>query len=104
MSQHGNDSTCSLIPGIDGDIQVVHSRSGPTTLLDVQSVHFDVAGRIRHDHSTIRLTYGAVCELRELLDLIAEPPEPRQPALWGEATFTHPIPAPRHRTKQRRAA
>jgi hypothetical protein len=92
------EPVCSLIPGVDGDIQVVHSRSGQT-IIDVQSVHFDVAGQIQHDHSTIRLTYGAVAELRALLDQIAEPPETRQRALWSEATFT----LPRQR-RQRRAA
>jgi len=103
MSQHLANSTCSLIPGIDGDIQVVHSRSGQT-VIDVQSVHFDVAGHIQHDHSTIRLTYDAVCELRALLDRIAEPMEPRQPALWGDATFSRPVHTQRTRSKRRAAA
>ena len=91
------EPACSLIPGIDGDIQVVHSRSGQI-VIDVQSVHFDVAGQVRHDHSTIRLTYDAVCELRALLDGIAEPMEPRQPALWSDATFSWPV-----HTRQRQA-
>ncbi len=90
---------CSLIPGIDGDLQVVHSRSGQI-LIDVQSVHFDVAGKVRHDHSTIRLTYDAVCALRELLDRIAEPMEPRQPALWSDATFSRPVYTRRARGKR----
>ena len=77
------EPVCSLIPGIDGDLQVVHSQSGQT-MLDVQSIHFDVAGQVRDDHATIRLTYDAVCELRALLDRIAEPVEPRQPALWSD--------------------
>src|SRR5664279_3506731 len=94
------EPVCSLIPGIDGDLQVVHSRSGQT-VIDVQSVHFDVAGQIQHDHSTIRLTYDAVCELRELLDRIAEPMEPRQPALWGDATFSRPVHTQRTRSKRR---
>lgn len=92
----------SLIPGIDGDLQVVRSRTGHI-LIDVQSVHFDTEGKQRDDHSTIRLTHDAVCELCALLDRLAEPPEPRQPSLWGQATFTQPIPAPRAR-KQRRTA
>jgi hypothetical protein len=101
-SETSGEPVCSLIPGSDGDLQVVHSRSGQT-LIDVQSVHVDVSGQIQHDHSTIRLTYGAVAELRALLDRIAGPPETRQPALWSEATFTQPIAPPRQR-RQRRAA
>lgn len=100
MSQHLANSTCSLIPGINGDLQVVHSRSGQT-VIDVQSVHFDVAGQIQHDHSTIRLTYDAVRELRELLDRIAEPMEPRQSALWSDATFSRPVHTRRTRRKRR---
>jgi hypothetical protein len=91
------------IPGINGDIQVVHSRSGQT-VIDVQSVHFDVTGQVRHDHSTIRLTYDAVCELRELLDQIAEPMEPRQPALWSDAIFSRPVHTQRTRGKRRATA
>jgi hypothetical protein len=90
MSQHLANSTCLLIPGINGGLQVVHSQSGQI-VIDVQSVHFDVAGQVRHDHSTIRLTYDAVSELRAVLDLIAEPMEPRQPALWSDATFSRPV-------------
>ena len=116
MSQHHNgnashsftisgtrEPACSLIPGIDGDIQVVHSRSRQI-VIDVQSVHFDVAGQVRHDHSTIRLTYDAVCELRALLDLIAEPMEPRQPALWSDTTFSWPVYTQRIRSKRRATA
>nr|WP_294543584.1 hypothetical protein [uncultured Rhodopila sp.] len=99
MCQHLANSTCSLIPGIDGDLQVVHSRSGQT-VIDVQSVHFDVSGQVQHDHSTIRLTYDAVRELRELLDRIAEPMEPRQPALWSDATFSRPVHTRRARGKR----
>jgi hypothetical protein len=97
------EPVCSLIPGINGDIQVVHSRSGQT-VIDVQSVHFDVTGQVRHDHSTIRLTYDAVCELRELLDQIAEPMEPRQPALWSDAIFSRPVHTQRTRGKRRATA
>ena len=115
MSQHlnGNAShssstsgtsgepVCSLIPGIDGDLQVVHSRSGPT-VIDVQSIHFDVAGEVRHDHATMRLTYDAVCELWALLGQITAPTERHEPALWSEITFTQPTPG-RRRGKQRSA-
>jgi hypothetical protein len=111
MSQHAASTTSgqpsvsgtnteqfvSLIPGIDGDLQVVRSRTGHI-LIDVQSVHFDAEGNQRDDHSTLRLTDDALSELRALLDRIAEPPEPRQPSLWSASTFTHPIPArPRKR-------
>ena len=97
-----DDPVCSLIPGIDGDLQVVHSRAGHT-LIDVQSVHFDVAGQVQHDHATMRLTYGAVCELRALLDVIAGPMEPHQPALWSDATFSRPV-MQRSRGKRRATA
>jgi hypothetical protein len=102
VSGTNGEPVCSLIPGLDGDLQVVHSRSGHI-LFDVQSIHFDTEGNPVDDHSTIRLTYGAVAELRALLDQIAGPPETRQPALWSEATFTQPIAPPRQR-RQRRAA
>jgi hypothetical protein len=94
------EPVCALIPGIDGDLQVVHSRSGQT-VLDVQSIHFDVAGGVRHDHATMRLTYDAVCELRALLGQITAPTERHEPALWSEITFTQPIPG--RRRKQRSA-
>jgi hypothetical protein len=98
----GDDPVCSLIPGIDGDLQVVHSRTGHT-LIDVQSVHFDVAGQVQNDHAAMRLTYGAVCELRALLDVIAGPMEPHQPALWSDATFSRPV-MQRSRGKRRATA
>jgi hypothetical protein len=100
MSQHQTNTTCSLIPAIDGDIQVVIGSTG-IIVLDVQGAHRDVFGDLVHDHGTVRLTYDAVCELRALLDQIDEPADDRQPALpaiWSEASFTQPI---RHR---RRAA
>jgi hypothetical protein len=83
------EPVCSLIPGIDGDLQIVLSRSGQT-VIDVQSVHFDVAGQVRHDHSTIRLTHDAVCDLHALLTLIAEPMEPDQTALCSDVTSSRP--------------
>ena len=95
-----DDPVCSLIPGIDGDLQVVHTRAGPT-VIDVQSVHVDVAGQVQHDHATMRLTYGAVCELRALLDVIAGPMESHQPALWSDATFSRPV---MQRTRGKRRA
>jgi hypothetical protein len=97
MSQHHHYSTCSLIPGIDGDLQVVCSRDALTTLIDVQSVHFDVTGALKHDHSTLRLNYDAVCELRDLLTQIAEPTDHRQPtlpAIWSQASYVQPIRPP----------
>ena len=95
------EPVCSLIPGLDGDLQVVHSRSGQT-VIDVQSIHFDVEGQVRHDHATMRLTYDAVCELRALLGQITAPTERHEPALWSEITFMQPIPG-RRRGKQRSA-
>jgi hypothetical protein len=90
VSASENDPVCSLIPGIDGDLQVVHTRTGHT-LIDVQSVHFDVAGQVQHDHATMRLTYGAVCQLHALLDVIAGPTQRHQSALWSDATFSRPV-------------
>ena len=104
VSAYGtHEPVCSLIPGIDGDLQVVHSRSGET-VIDVQSAHFDVTGQVRHDHATMRLTDAAVCELRALLDRIAEPMEPCQPALWSDATFSRPVHTQRTRSKRRATA
>ena len=59
---------------------------------------------VQHNHSTIRLTYGAVYELRELLDRIAEPMEPRQAALWSDATFSRPVRTQCTRSKRRASA
>lgn len=92
---HASGTSCqpsvSLIPGLDGDLQIAIGRGSPVVLIDVQAARPDVEGQIHHDHATIRLTYDAVCELRELLDRIAEPPEPRQPALWSDATFSQQV-------------
>jgi hypothetical protein len=49
----------------------------------------------------MRLTYGAVCELRALLDVIAGPMESHQPALWSDATFSRPV---MQRTRGKRRA
>lgn len=87
-------NTISLIPDIDGDVQIVTSRSGHY-VIDVQGAHPGVDGIVRHDHSTVRLTYNAVCALRDLLDQIAEPADERQttfPGVWGSATHTLPVP------------
>ena len=46
MRLHAN-TTISLIPGIDGDVQVVASRSGHF-VIDVQGAHCDVDGVLRH--------------------------------------------------------
>ena len=74
-------NTVSLIPGIDGDLQVVASRSGHF-LIDVQGARPGVDGILHHDHGTVRLTY-VVCDLRDLLAEIAEPVEFRtDDAVW----------------------
>jgi hypothetical protein len=107
MSQHGANSTVSLISGIDGDLQVALDRTSLTTLIDVQSVHFDVSGHLRHDHSTIRLGFDAVCELRELLDEIDEPRDDRQPALpaiWSDSVSLQPVRPPVPARRRRRLA
>jgi len=66
---------CSLIPGVNGEMQVVYSRPSITVpqgavLIDLQTVHYDTHGYPRADHSTIRLTVDAAAELLRLLSLI----------------------------------
>lgn len=98
-----SNSTCSLIPGIDGDLQVVHQAGAQTVLVDIQAMHFDASGHPKHEHSFLRLRYDAVCELRALLDQIEEPVDDRQPRLWSDATFAQPI-RPPARSRRRRAS
>lgn len=83
-------TTSSLIPGIDGDVQLVVGSRG-LILLDAQGAERGVDGVLRHNHGTVRLTYQSVCELRALLDQIEEPSDARQPRLWSDATFTQPV-------------
>jgi hypothetical protein len=101
-----NNIFCSLIPGASGDLQIVRTPGAQSILIDVQSASPDVFGRLRHAHSTLKLGFDAVCELRALLDEIGEPHDDRQPslpAIWSEATFTQPVRALR-RQRHRRAA
>jgi hypothetical protein len=95
MNQLHPSNTVSLIPGIDGDVQFVACRSGHY-VIDVQGAQAGVDGIVRHDHGTVRLTYDAVCALRDLLDQIDEPVDYRQstiPGVWGNATYTLPVSA-----------
>ena len=88
-------NTVSLIPGIDGDVQIVVSPSGHY-VIDVQGAHRGVDGVVRHDHGTVRLTFNAVHELRNLLEQLAEPIDARQdtlPGVWGNATHYLPMPS-----------
>lgn len=101
MRQLSQTNTISLVSGIDGDLQVA-AASG-LIILDVQGAHRCVDGVVRHDHGVVRLTYNAACDLRDLLDQIAEPIDTRQPtlpAIWCDASFTRPV----ARSRRRRAA
>ncbi len=88
----------NLIPGIDGDLQVVNASG--FTLVDIQAAHLSADGALIHEHAFVRLSYLNVLRLRDLLDQIAEPAEPRQhalPAAWSRATTTERISRPRRR-------
>jgi hypothetical protein len=102
MSGCNHHNTVSLIPGIDGDLQVVNASG--FTLVDVQAAHRSVAGDLIHEHAFVSLNYSNVLRLRDLLDQIAEPVEPRQPALWSETTFVEPIRPPARNRRRRRFA
>lgn len=106
MSQLTPHTTCSLIPAIDGDVQIVRSSRGPV-VLDVQGCHRNASGDLTHDHGTVRLTYAAVCDLRDLLNEIAEPYDARQPslpAIWSPATFMQPVRPPARSPRKRAVA
>lgn len=102
MRQQPSCNTVSLIPAIDGDVQVVVGSAG-LILLDVQGAHRDVFGDVVHDHGVVRLSYSAACALRDLIDQIAEPADPRQTALWSPSFYTTPT-RPRRALPRRRAA
>jgi hypothetical protein len=102
MSHEFSNSPCFLIPGVDGDLKVVHLPGAQTIPIDVQAAHADNAGHIGHGHSFVRLNCDAVCELRALLDHIDEAPDPGQAALWSPATFTEAV-LPPARNRRRRA-
>jgi hypothetical protein len=94
---HAN-STVTSFAGIDGDVQLVTGSHG-LIVLDAQGAERGTDGVLRHNHGTVRLTY----ELRDFIDQIAEPIEPRQPAIWSETTFIDPI-RPPVRSRRRRVA
>lgn len=98
MSHDFSKSTCFLIPGVDGDLQVVHAPEAQTIPMDVAAAHADNAGHIKREHSFVRLNYDAACELRALLDHISEAPDPRK-AFWSPAMFTEDV---RHPTRNHR--
>lgn len=83
------NNTLSLIPGNNGDIQVAVARG--RILIDVQAADVDTEGHVRHSHSAVALSYRAALMLRDLIDDLNEPADPRQPALWSDASFTHPV-------------
>lgn len=92
MSQHGANTTITLFSGIDGDLQVINGQT--TVLIDAQGASRGVDGIVRHNHGTVRLSYASARELRDFLDHLDEPADPRQPALWSDATFTQPVRTP----------
>jgi hypothetical protein len=98
---HAN-STVTSFAGIDGDIQLVISSRG--IVLDAQGAECGTDGVLRHNHGIVRLTYDAVTELRDFLGHLDEPADPRQPALWSEATFVEPIRPPARNRRRRRSA
>ena len=93
MQLNRSNNTVSLIPAIDGDIQIAVGSSG-LIVLDVQGAHRSVNGNLIHDHGVVRLTYSAALALRDLLDEISEPVDQRQrafPAIWGDASYSSPM-------------
>jgi hypothetical protein len=102
MSQQRVHSTVTLFSGIDGDIQVVNGQS--SVLIDAQGASRGTDGVVRHNHGTVRLTYAAISELRDFLDHLDEPADPRQPslpAIWSPATFIQPVRAPAHSLRRK---
>ena len=99
---HANTIVTSFA-GIDGNIQLVIGSRG-LIVFDAQGAERGTDGVLRHNHGTVRLTYESAWELRDFIDQIAEPIEPRQPALWSEATFVEPICPPTRGSRRRRAA
>ena len=97
------NSTVTSFAGIDGDIQLVIGSRG-LIVLDAQGAERGTDGMLRHNHGTVRLTYDSACELRDFIDQIAEPIEPRQPALWSETTFVEPIRPPARSSRRGKAA
>jgi hypothetical protein len=97
------NSTVTSFAGIDGDIQLVIGSRG-LIVLDAQGAERGTDGVLRPNHGTVRLTYESACELRDFIDQIAEPIEPRQPALWSKATFVAPIRPPGRSRRRGRAA
>ena|ERR1700761_3616370 len=98
------NTTITSFGGIDGDIQVVVGATTRTVLVDAQGAERGTDGVLRHNHGVVRLTYDAVSELRDFLDHLDEPADPRQHALWSEATYTKPVRRRVHGRRPRRVA
>jgi hypothetical protein len=101
MSHDFSNSMYFLISGVDGDLQVVNMPGAQTILIAVQAARADNTGHIKHEYSSVRLSYDAVCELRAMLDHIDEAPDSRQATFWPPAVFTEAACPPARNCRRR---
>jgi hypothetical protein len=97
-----SNSTATSFAGIDGEIQLACSRG--RIVLDAQGTECGTDGVLRHNHGTVRLSYDAARELADFIERMEEPADPRQSALWSQATFVEPIRPPARNRRHRRIA